>query len=145
MLIRDCAGGIVFCEEKVLLIENDKGEWSFPKGVIRDEEADKTAVWRVKDETGIDARIISLAGKTSYEFYSLSRKMPVSNRIKWYLMVCDTETPVPNTEQGVLDANFFPIEEAIERVTYSQDKSLLMLAIQQYKEMNESNAEQISD
>ena len=38
MLIRDCAGGIVFFENQVLLIQNEKSEWSFPKGVIRDDE-----------------------------------------------------------------------------------------------------------
>lgn len=75
MLIRDCSGGIVFYKDQVLLIQNEKGEWSFPKGIIRgDNEADDIAIWRVKDESDVDARIIGLAGKTSYEFYSITRK-----------------------------------------------------------------------
>lgn len=138
MLIRNCAGGIVFYENQVLLIQNDKEEWSFPKGVIRyDDSDDEVAVWRVKEEAGVNSRIIALAGRTSYEFYSLSRKKPVANRIIWYLMVADSAEAEPNLEEGVFKARFFPIEEAVERVTYSQDKSLLSLAIQKYKELNE--------
>ncbi|HHT62421.1 MAG TPA: NUDIX hydrolase, partial [Clostridia bacterium] len=35
MLFRQCAGGIVFFNDKVLLLQNEKNEWVFPKGVIR--------------------------------------------------------------------------------------------------------------
>lgn len=141
MLIRDCAGGIVFNQNCVLLIQNEKGEWSFPKGAIREDEVDEVAVSRVKEETGIEARIIALAGKTSYEFYSLSRKRPVGNRIKWFLMVSDMDRPIPNLEEGIIDAKFFSLEEAFEKVTYSQDKSLLTLAVQKYQEIADEAVE----
>ncbi|HHT24088.1 MAG TPA: NUDIX domain-containing protein [Clostridiaceae bacterium] len=138
MLIRNCSGGIVFCKDQVLLIQNEKEEWSFPKGVIRgDNESDDIAIWRVKDESNVDARIIGLAGRTSYEFYSITRKKPVANRIKWYIMVCDDLKASPNTEQGFLAAKFLPIDEALKTITYSQDRSLLILANQKYKELNE--------
>ncbi|NLZ71504.1 MAG: NUDIX domain-containing protein [Clostridiaceae bacterium] len=138
MLIRDCAGGIVFFENQVLLIQNEKSEWSFPKGVIRDDDPDdEVATWRVKDEADVEARIVALAGRTSYEFYSLSRKKPVANRIIWYLMVSDSDHVIANKTQGIVEAKFFPINEALEKVTYSQDKSLLTLAIQKLKEINE--------
>lgn len=139
MLFRNCAGGIVFCGNKVLIIKNDKGEWGFPKGVIRDnDESEEVAVWRVKDETNVEARIISLAGRTSYEFYSLSRKKPVANRIKWYLMVSDTTDTEVNLSQDFQEAIFLPIEEAMNKITYTQDKSLLTLAQQKYNEINEA-------
>ena len=136
MLIRNCSGGLVFYGDQILIIQNEKEEWSFPKGVVRDND-DDTALWRVKDESGVDARIIGMAGKTSYEFYSISRKRPVANRIKWYIMVCDEPVAQANHEQGFLDARFMRIDEAFNKVTYSQDKSLLTLAYQKYKELNE--------
>jgi hypothetical protein len=43
MIVRNCAGGIVFFEDKVLLICNDKREWSFPKGVLK--AGDKTKLF----------------------------------------------------------------------------------------------------
>ena len=36
MIVRNCAGGVVFCGGKVFLLKNDKDEWVLPKGVIRD-------------------------------------------------------------------------------------------------------------
>ena len=41
MIIRNCAGGIVFCGDKVLLLRNDKHEWVFPKGVVRAGQKEK--------------------------------------------------------------------------------------------------------
>ena len=32
---RNCAGGVVFFDNKVYLLKNDKGEWVLPKGVIK--------------------------------------------------------------------------------------------------------------
>lgn len=70
MLIRNCAGGVVFSGDKVFLLQNEKGEWVFPKGVIRNGELQsEVALRRVKEEGGINATIISSAGRTNYEFF----------------------------------------------------------------------------
>lgn len=136
MLVRNCSGGVVFFEDKVLLLMNDKHEWVFPKGVIRSgDRSDEIAVRRVAFEADVQAQIISSAGRTNYEFYSISRQRPVCNRIVWYIMKADSETASANQAQGFLDGGFFPIEEAMSKVTYSQDKSLLMLSYQKYKEL----------
>ena len=34
MIVRHCAGGVVLYRNKVLLIKNDRGEWTLPKGKI---------------------------------------------------------------------------------------------------------------
>ena len=65
MLIRNCTGGIVFNGDKVLMIENDKHEWAFPKGVIRvNQKLTEVVVRRVKLETGVDAKVVAPCGKT---------------------------------------------------------------------------------
>lgn len=136
MLVRNCAGGVVFSGDKVLLLMNDKHEWVFPKGVIRSGEfPDEVALRRVQFEAGVKARIISSAGRTNYEFYSISRQRPVCNKIIWYIMQAEDENVVPNEALGFKDGGFYPVEQAIEMVTYSQDKSLLMLSYQKYKEL----------
>ncbi len=74
MLVRNCAGGIVFHGDRVLVLKNDKGEWVFPKGVIRSGDyPDDVAIARVQLEAGVKAHIISSAGRTNYEFFSVSR------------------------------------------------------------------------
>jgi 8-oxo-dGTP pyrophosphatase MutT (NUDIX family) len=131
---RDCAGGVVFTGDRVLIIQNEKGEWALPKGVIRDKElASDVAIKRVRYETGIDAHIIAPAGETRYEFYSVSRKLPVSNRIDWFIMQADRDSVVINKEEGILGGGFFTIQDALDKITYSQDKSLVRLAYDKYR------------
>ena len=135
MLIRNCTGGIVFNGDKVLMIENDKHEWAFPKGVIRvNQKLTEVVVRRVKLETGVDAKVVAPCGKTHYEFYSITRRKPVHNNISWFIMKSDDVKPVANKEENILNAKFFDIQVAMEKVTYSQDKSLLLMAYQKYKE-----------
>ena len=65
MLVRNCAGGIVFYRDTVLLLCNDKHEWAFPKGVVRaGQKLTEVAVSRIKEEAGVDAKILTPCGKT---------------------------------------------------------------------------------
>lgn len=135
MIVRECSGGIVFHNDKVFLICNDKHEWAFPKGVIRNGDKIKdVAISRLKIEANIDARIIAPCGKTSYEFYSIHRMKPVHNNISWFVMEAESEEVTIDKEEGFTDGKFVTIEEALDTITYSQDKTLLMVAYQRYKE-----------
>lgn len=141
MLFRNCAGGIVFNGEKVFILKNDKGEWILPKGKIREGFLSvETAVQRVKEETGLDADIVSTAGETCYEFFSLSRQKPVCNEVIWYIMESNEEDFTINEEEGYVDGGFYPINEAINMITYSQDKSLVSLSFKKYKKLKNREA-----
>ena len=49
MILRRCAGGIVFYANKVLIVKNDKGEWTIPKGKISENDiASEVAPQRLK-------------------------------------------------------------------------------------------------
>lgn len=131
MIQRNCAGGIVFCEGKIFLLKNDKEEWVLPKGVIRDKKRkEDVALERVFKEAGIRAEIVQHAGDTTYEFYSQTRHQPVCNRITWYIMQALNADYRIAFEQGFLDGDYFPPEDAIHRITYSQDRDLLNHAIE---------------
>ncbi|MDD2393820.1 MAG: NUDIX hydrolase [Eubacteriales bacterium] len=133
MLIRNCAGGIVFYDHKVLILKNEKNEWVFPKGVIRTDDSTETiARSRVLLEAGVEADIVSTAGMTNYEFYSVSRQRPVCNRITWFVMEAKSDKCTPNSVQNFSEGGFFPIDKAVTMITYSQDKSLLMVSYQHY-------------
>lgn len=134
MLIRNCAGGVVFNGEKVFLLKNEKNEWVLPKGVIRNGNLpSEIAVSRVKEETGIDVEITSTAGQTNYEFFSITRKKPVCNRITWYIMKALNDNYSISKEDGFQDGGYFELDEAIEKITYSQDKALVRLSYEKYK------------
>jgi len=137
VITRDCAGGIVFFGEKVLLLCNDKGEWIFPKGVTRHGEKSVTvAEESLRREAKVEAKIIAPLGRTRYEFFSRSRGAPVQNRVVWYLMRVLEDTVLPSVEQGFLEGGFYEISEAMKKITYSQDKALLLTAAQRYKELS---------
>ena len=134
MIKRSCSGGVVFYEDKVFLLRNDKGEWVLPKGVIRERRmAEEVALERVKIEAGLEAEILATAGNTAYEFYSQTRRQPVSNTILWYVMRAKSARYRICFEQGFTDGDWFSVDEAIERVTYSQDKSLVKVASAMYE------------
>lgn len=143
MLIRHCAGGVVFFEDRVFLLKNEKGEWILPKGVIRNGKiANEVALSRVRYEGGVTAKIISSVGETGYEFFSHTRKCPVHNQVHWFLM--ETEWPEfsVNKTENFLDGGFFKVDDALELITYSQDKALVSLAFQKYQVYQEGNTAQ---
>ena len=126
--IRNCAGGVVFAGDDVFLLKNDKGEWIMPKGVIRDRRnAREVALYRVEAEAGIQAEIIAPVGRTSYDFYSQSRRKEVSNRIQWYLMRGSRRYRIA-FEQGFLDGDYYPFDVAVRLLTHEQDREILRKA-----------------
>lgn len=138
MIIRNCAGGVVFKDDKVLILKNEKNEWVLPKGKIRNGSLPlETAVERVEHEAGIEAKIVSSAGETAYEFYSVTRNAAVSNKIIWFIMESENENYNINKEEGFSEGGFYPIEEAMELVTYSQDKSLVSLSYKRFLDYKE--------
>ena len=141
MLFRNCAGGVVFYANQVFIFKNEKNEWVLPKGIIRNKDLSRdVALERVKIETGIDAEILSTAGGTSYEFYSVTRKQPVCNQITWYIMNAKTKKFEVNRGLGFKEGGFYTIDKALEMITYSQEKSLVNLSYKKYKKMMRQKA-----
>ena len=137
MIVRNCSGGIVFAGDKVLLVCNDKQEWGFPKGAVKtssDLSLSDFAKERIKIECDVDARVIAPCGKTNYEFYSITRRKPVHNNISWFVMEAQSDYCKAYPESGTVDCRFEEITNALDDITYSQDKSLLMMAYQKFRE-----------
>jgi len=138
LILRNCAGGVVFHNSKVFILKNEKNEWVLPKGKIRDGFlASETALQRVMEEAGIEADIISTAGETSYEFYSFSRQKPVCNQITWFIMESKGPEYEVNKEHGFVDGGFYELKDAMDMITYSQDKSLVNLSYSKYLSLTE--------
>lgn len=134
MLFRKCAGGVVFHGENVFLLRNEKGEWVLPKGVVRGNALQQeVAAERVRVEAGIHAEILEAVGETNYEFYSVTRRSPVCNRVMWYTMHAPDDTYRIAFELGFTDGGWYSVASALDRITYTQDRSLLRLAHEKYK------------
>lgn len=127
--VRNCAGGVVFAGDDVFLLKNDKGEWIMPKGIIRDRRnAREVALYRVEDEAGIQAEIVGFVGRTSYDFYSQTRRREVSNRIQWFAMRARDRRYRIAFEQGFRDGDYFAFDVAVRLLTHEQDREILRQA-----------------
>lgn len=132
MIVRRCSGGVVFYANKVLLVKNDRGEWTLPKGkIVGDGLPHESAIQRVKLETGSNAKILDIAGDTIYEFFSRSRNQRVCNAIMWYVMEAEDVGVDMSTE--FLDGGFYKVSDALEMLTHSKEKSLVDVSYKKYK------------
>lgn len=139
--IRSCAGGVVFSGDDVFLLMSDRGEWVMPKGVIRNRNrSNDVALWRVEDEAGIHAEIIGIAGNTRYDFFSESRGREVSNRIQWFTMVAVDHDFHISYDQGFLNGGYFPVDRAMELLSFEGDRTILQNACQIYQKYRETIA-----
>lgn len=140
MIVRRCAGGVVFYANKVLLLKNDRHEWTLPKGkVLEGQLAADSAVSRVKNETGVDACPLVVAGDTMYEFFSRSRQQQVCNAIVWYVM--EAESPEYIIREDFIDGGFYKIKDAMNMLSHNKEKALVDVSYKKYKEEKKNSAE----
>ena len=140
--IRSCAGGVVFYGDEVFLLMSDRGEWVMTKGVIRNQNrSNDVALWRVEDEAGIHAEIIDIAGNTRYDFFSESRGRQISNRIQWFAMRALDRSFHVAYEQGFLNGNYYPVEQARERLTFDGDRPILDRAWEIYSKVRQADGQ----
>ena len=98
-----------------------------------------SAVERVKDETGVDACPLVLAGDTMYEFFSRSRQQQVCNAIVWYVM--EAENPQYLIREDFIDGGFYKIKDAMEMLSHNKEKALVDVSYRKYKEEKKKNTE----
>ena len=126
-------GIIVFHNDKVLMVKQLLGHWGFPKGHIEKDETEyETALREVKEETNIDARIIDGFRKV----ISYSPKEGVIKYVTFFIgepLNYDTISQENEIEQTL----FVPIGEAINLVTYEEEKEALNEAIDFIKKQKE--------
>ena len=129
------AGGIVFnSQHQVLLINNaamkdpKKSYWGFPKGNIEEKESSKDAAIReVKEETGIEAEIVEKLGDHKYVFTFEGEKI-FKVVILFLMQAKNGEIKIQQAE--LLGAEWFDSEEALQKLSFSADKTLLKKALE---------------
>jgi ADP-ribose pyrophosphatase YjhB (NUDIX family) len=139
MILRRCAGGIVFYANKVLIVKNDKGEWTIPKGKISESDiASEVAPQKVKDEVEVEAKVLDMAGDTMYEFYSKTRHQKVCNAIMWYIMESDN-TEYNINDEDIKEAGFFKVKDALDMLAHNKEKSLVEISYRKFKDLKKNS------
>lgn len=128
------AGGIVFnSKNQVLLVRNYKPDkdvnyWGFPKGHLEIGETSKEAALReVEEETGVKAEIITKVDLLKYFFFWEGEK--TIKTVTFFLMIYKSGK-VQHQERELAEAKWFSVDEALERITFENEKQLLKKALE---------------
>ncbi|MBI5756596.1 MAG: NUDIX hydrolase [Nitrospirae bacterium] len=134
------SGGVVFRRRNgqidVVLIAVKEGRvWCLPKGLVeKGENIARTAHREVKEETGLDGKIIKLIDNIHY-FYAHKEEGGTTRyfKIVYFFLMEYTGGDVKDHDLEVVDCKWFPIDDAIEMVEYKDEKGLLLKAIEMLK------------
>lgn len=126
------AGGIVVTKTPngwyVLLMQDMKGRWTFPKGIIEKSESSVDAAKReVGEEVGVSEGLVLLKTLTPIEYFYY-RKDTIKKTVYYFLFESPTRAKVTTQKtEGIKVARWMTIEEAQTIVDY-KDTNIPLLA-----------------
>ena len=118
--------GIVVINEKrefLLIKHRNGGHWDFPKGHKNLEESNQeTALREVREETGLDVRLIDgFKEKSKY-----SPELGINKTVTVYFGFSMGRVTIQ--EEEILEFIFLAYENALEKITFHQSKEILKMA-----------------
>lgn len=113
-------GCIIINDGKVLLIQQKKGNWGFPKGHVEFNETEKqTAIREVKEETNLDVKIFNNRRYTEkYISYKGRMKQVV------YFLAKQTGGIEKKQDSEIRAMKWMEFDDAIKKLTYSNTRNL---------------------
>lgn len=135
------SGGVIYRRgdngiEVALIAVKGGTVWCLPKGIVEEgENIARTAHREVKEETGLDGKIIEKIDHIQY-FYAHKEKEETIRyfKIVYFFLMEYTGGDVSEHDKEVDDCRWFPINEAIKKVEYKDEREIVRKA----KEMIES-------
>ncbi|MGH2458306.1 MAG: NUDIX hydrolase [Chloroflexota bacterium] len=127
----ESAGGVVYrftgdLVDVALVGRSEQESWFLPKGTPkRGETREQTAAREVREETGLDVRIVEPIGSITYWF--VARRTRIHKTVYYYLMV-----PVGGS-MALHDPEYdrvawFPVAQALAVLTYPNDADIVRRA-----------------
>ncbi len=124
------AGGVIFRKledtfEVALIATKGKTVWTLPKGIIdKGEQPEMTAVREIEEETGLLGRIVDALGENSYWFYLKDENTKYRKTVTYFLLEYAGGS-MENYCWEVDEAQWFPVESALQKVSYKGDREIL--------------------
>jgi len=135
------AGGVIYKKNdssiQIALISVRNGQaWCLPKGIVdKGETTEVTAVREVREETGLNGRIIDALGEINYWYFVKEENIKCRKKVYFYLMEYvsgDTD----DHDFEVDEAGWFPLEIALEKVSYKGDRMVIEKAIEKLRTLH---------
>lgn len=112
--------------EVVLVGEPAANIWVLPKGTpLAGETPEETAVREVREETGIEPRVVGELGSIEYWFTRKGTRF--KKEVQHFLMQAAGGS-VANHDHEYAEARWMPIDEAIERLTHVNEAEIMRRA-----------------
>ena len=113
----------------LLLIHDQYGRWTLPKGHLEAGESEQTAAVReVLEETGLSGELGALVARIVYTVRS-KRGLERLKQVAFFLLHADGSEARPQAEEGISAAEWFTPEAALARIGYPQVRDVLAQAV----------------
>jgi len=130
--IKRAAGAVVYRYEGaaplILLIHDQYGRWTLPKGHLKPGESEAAAASReVLEETAIAGELGPLVGRIDY---TISKNgVPRPKEVAFFLLCATSSQATPQADEGIAAAEWFSPDAALELVGYPQVREVLARAL----------------
>jgi 8-oxo-dGTP pyrophosphatase MutT (NUDIX family) len=127
------AGGVVVKGDEVLVVvptrraADGSRVLALPKGHLDGDETDEQAAAReVREEGGVEARLVESLGDVRYHYRREGRL--ISKRVHFFLFEFSSGSPADH-DQEIEDARWLPMEQAIRQLTYPGEREMVASAL----------------
>jgi len=123
------AGGVIFRRGdlgiEVALTSPQNGEiWCLPKGLInKGESLEQTALREVKEETGLEGKLLQKIDEIEYWYYSKWEQVRISKTVHFYLMECVGGNEAEHDFE-VDEVRWFSLIEAKKTLSYKGEREI---------------------
>jgi 8-oxo-dGTP diphosphatase len=140
------SGGVIFRRRgddfEVALVSVKGGRnWCLPKGIVdKGETPEVTAVREVREESGLNGKIIDGLGEISYWYYIQGENTKCRKTVHFFLM----EYEGGSTSQHDFEvdaAQWFPLADALKKISFKGDREILEKAREKIKALDYGNEE----
>lgn len=126
------SGGVVIATRDgalhvALIATRNKTRWGLPKGAVGPDETSEAAALReVREETGLEARIVRPLETIEYQFRAGDTL--IQKRVDFYLMEYVAGELEPQLSE-VDDVQWFELSSSLQRASFDSERKLLEMAL----------------